>query len=101
MKRRFFVAVSGLSAEEQERFLEFVRGKGMGWWHWISECWLLTDPKQTVTAAEIRDFLHQLSGIQRCLVMEVEPEKSWAGLGPNSPPQEMFKWIKETWKKES
>lgn len=99
MTHRFIVAVTELSSEDHNKFVKFAREKGMGFWHWVPGCWLLTDVSEKVTAVEIRDFLHDLGSVnKRCIVIEIEKEKTWAGFGPNKPPQDMFKWIRETWR---
>jgi hypothetical protein len=100
MKRRFVVGITGLSSDDQTKFVEFLRKEGMGWWHWIDEVWLITSRSESVSAEQIRDYLHGLKTGTRCVVFEIDEDKSWAGFGPNKAPQDMFAWLKTTWKQE-
>ena len=98
MKRRFIIGVSGLNKEDQDKFVEFLRQNGMGWWHWIGDFWLLTARKEEISASMIRDFLNEQNSPRRCIVFEVDEDKTWAGFGPNKAPQDMFDWIKNSWR---
>jgi hypothetical protein len=57
MKRRFIVAVSGLDQADQNKFSEFIRENGLGWWHWIGDFWLLTSKSEAVSVTQIRDHI--------------------------------------------
>lgn len=97
MRRRYIVAVSGLTKDDEKLFLDFLKEKKLAWWHWIDGFWLLLDRRDAVSAVSLRDKLHELSSSRRSLVLEVGEDVTWAGFGPSK--QGMFRWIKETWKK--
>jgi hypothetical protein len=100
MKKRYVVAVSDLSADDERLFREYIGENRFGWWHWIDNFWLLTDPSEKSSAAEVRDFLRNLPSSRRCIVMELEGvDKTWSGFGPNSP-KSMFEWIKGAWRRD-
>lgn len=94
--KRFVVAAEGMSPEQQKAWLEFIKEKGLGWWHWIDNLWLLVDRPEEMTTATLRDQITEKFGATKCIVIEIEPGGTWSGLGPSSP-KPMFKWIKETW----
>lgn len=97
MKRRFIAAVSGLNKEDQNKFIEFLRQRGLGWWHWIDDLWLITSRRDEISAKDIRDYLRDLASSTRCIVIEIPEDKTWAGFGPAKPPRDMFEWIRNTW----
>jgi hypothetical protein len=96
MTRRYVVAVEEMTKPQEEEFLAYIRSERMGWWHWISNFWLLIDRHDAVTASAIRDKLREISEPSRCLVMQVD-HITWSGMR-NDP--KMFEWIKSTWKED-
>jgi len=96
MKRRYIVAVSGLSTDDEEKFLEFIKEKKLAWWHWIKGFWLIVDRRGQVNVTMLRDQLRRLASSRRGLVLEIPKDVTWAGFGPVK--EGMFEWIKKTWK---
>jgi hypothetical protein len=41
MRRRYIVAVSGLTKDDEKLFLDFLKEKRLAWWHWIDGFWPL------------------------------------------------------------
>jgi hypothetical protein len=94
MTRRYAVAVEGMTKQQEEEFIAYLREERMPWWHWIENVWLLVDRRDTITASAIRDKLRDIAHPHRCLVMQVEP-KSWSGVRDD---EKMFNWLKLVWK---
>ena len=99
MKNRFIVGVNGMTEEEEKAFISYIRDKRMGWWHWVSNFWLLVDPSEQIEVVDIRDVLIRVAPGKRNLVLqvEIEDESTWAGLGPTGEKNDMFNWIRKTW----
>jgi hypothetical protein len=98
--RRYVAAVQTLTKDEEKQFIEFLRSKKILWWHWVNGFWLLVDNSEHDHQYEIRDFLHQLPNSRRGIVLDIVGNSYWAGFGPTKPENNMFKWLKSTWKPE-
>ncbi len=98
MKKRFLVAVSSVTSSDQEKINDLFRDK-YGWWHWIDGFWLVIDSKGELTPEVISNMINDAKPNARRLVMEINDWESWFGYGPNSEEKNMFRWLKETWKK--
>lgn len=97
MIRFYVVGIEALTRQQERAFIAWAHdAKGLGWWHWISNFWLLVG-HQEVTCSDIRDELLRLAPGMDCLVLEVNPV-TWAGFGPKTTVHDMFKWIKSTWR---
>ena len=102
MKKRFIVILDSHKPEQAKRFNdEFVRGS-FGWWHWISNAWLLIDSKGNWTAAEIRQQTSEFFPGINNFVLELRGDgtDTWAGFGPKSEKRNMFTWLDQNWKKD-
>jgi hypothetical protein len=99
MRKRYLVAVDGLDKADEKQFIEFLREKGIGWWHWIPGFWMLVDPSGEDSRDAIRDYLHEMPSTTRGLVFDVEEQSFWSGFGPETTKSNMFKWLSSTWKK--
>jgi hypothetical protein len=97
MKRRFIVAIDGMTDQQESTFISYIQNQGLGWWHWIGNFWLLVSIDKKLNADEIRDKLLEIVPEKYSLVLEVHNSISWYGFGLNKPPKDMFNWIKETW----
>jgi hypothetical protein len=97
MRKRYLVSVSGLTKEDEKNFIDFLRSKGILWWHWINDFWMLVEKEGEDSKTQIRDFLRALESSRRGLVIEIEGEARWAGFGPKLPEKDMFKWLRSTW----
>ena len=96
-KRRFIVAIDGMTKEEERKFIEWIRSEGFGWWHWISNLWLLTSRSEETSAKKIRDQIGELSDHRHNLVIEIPEDIDWQGYGPSNEKRNMFNWLKTTW----
>jgi hypothetical protein len=97
MSKRYIVAVSNMTDEDEKNFIAFLREHKILWWRWIDGFWLLVDRSEKNMRASIRDHLHALPSSTRGLVIEIKPDDSWVGFGPRTADRDMFKWIKSTW----
>ena len=101
MKKRFILAIDSPTEEETKAFQEGVVKELGWWWHWISNAWLLSNAAADVSAAQIRDLANlHFPGVNK-IVLEMRDDgtDTWSGYGPTKPERDMFKWIKENWKK--
>lgn len=98
--KRFVIGTNRTTAEQDSAFLNILRSRWphLGWWHQVSETWLIVDLANTVTVVELRDAAMQaFPGIY---IMVIEVNGSWAGWGANSPPGDMFTWMRDSWDRE-
>ena len=79
---------------------KFIKDNKLGWWHWISNMWLLVDSSGQMTASILRDKICKLYSENRVMVIELDGDRdTWAGFGPTQP-KNMFDWIKQNWGKD-
>ena len=100
IRKRYIVAISKRTLEEDQTFIAFLKDEKVGWWHWMDNLWLITTSKEHFTASYIRDKIIELYESDRILVIELKDGKdTWSGKGPNSEDKNMFKWLKTAWKR--
>lgn len=97
MRKRFVVGVDSMSDEQEQKFLEYIRKNGYGWWHWLNNFWLIVDGEGKLTASQLRDTLKSIVPNVNLLVIDVEGKQNWSGFGPRSEERNMFNWIRKTW----
>lgn len=93
MMKRFILVVDNPTKEQQNAVTQFFKNR-LGYWHWFSDVWLLTDTTNTWTVTSIRDKVRELIPGARLLVFPIASGTVWAGSGKT----EMFKWLHNTWK---
>ena len=99
MKRRFIISINGeITKENSNAFTNYLKENGMGWWHWLSNTWLVIDKNDKVDSKILRDKARDTFNAYN-LVIEVKDGK-WAGFGPKSENKDMFDWIKRNWSNE-
>ncbi len=95
MKRKFIICVNDPTAQQQDTITEFLKGTGtLGYWHWMSDIWLVTDPNFLWTSEKIRDLISSLIPGVFNLVIQIDGSHRWSGFGD----PDMAKWLEETWK---
>lgn len=87
------VAVDDATTAQQNAVTEYFRTTKYGFWHYLSDLWLVTDVSNTLTAATLRDKLKDLVPGATTLVIQLDQPKDWAGFGQSN----VFDWFKSTW----
>jgi hypothetical protein len=99
MKHRYIVCVGNSTPEQDKAFIAFLKGKHMGWWHYLKNTWMLysiTDSPNELTL--IREKVTHIFGRAHNMVFYLaEDEGLWAGFGPAGENKNMFTWIRENW----
>jgi hypothetical protein len=72
------------------------RWPNLGWWHQISETWLIVDLTDTLTAAKLRDAAREAFPGIPLVVLETAGPVKWAGFGQ---PKD-YEWMKGSWDRE-
>lgn len=100
MRKRFIILIDNTTNEQDEKFLEYIKENGFGWWHYLNNSWLLTSYKD-FTVNKIRDDLNKIYEGETKLIIELRgnTNDTWAGFGPQGETRNMFTWLKETWNK--
>ncbi len=93
MTSRFVAIVDDATKEQQDIVTNWLRTTPLGFWHYLSDIWLIADWQDKYTTASLRDQLKVLLPGKITLVMKVEDPSAWAALGPT----ENFKWLHSTW----
>jgi hypothetical protein len=98
MKRRFVIAVDGLTAQNEKLLQDHLLQYGY-WWHWISNLWLFVTRDEAVSATEISEKIVSLQDDHpRVFVMEIPEDVTWTTFGKkNKKGQDMSDWLKKTW----
>jgi hypothetical protein len=99
--KRYLVAVTGLKADDEKAIINFARKKGVGWWHRISNVWLIVDPNDKTSAEEIRDLLFDMSNSKVGLVLEGPAADLWVGFAAKDQAEETFTWLDKNWTKQN
>jgi hypothetical protein len=91
MTKYFTIALAGATPEQETKLAELWRGRG--WWHGITNFWLMKDISGTRNAASIRDEIRAVAPTARVLVVECAPQ-TWAG---SSMTESNRDWLKNYW----
>ena len=99
MRRRFVVLLDSAIPEQDKEFKKWVKEQRFGYWHWISQSWLLIATNKDMRARTIRDKATAIYEKTHLLVLELQTtgDDTWSGFGPKSEVSDMFKWIKRNW----
>jgi hypothetical protein len=95
MRKWLVAGVETMTAKQEKEFIGYLRRKGLGWWHWIPNIWLLTG-SNVPDCSEIRDELKIISDGADVIVLEVNPI-TWSGFGPKTDENNMFNWLHKSW----
>jgi len=99
MKNRFIVCVNKSTEIQEKEFFDACAVRGFGWWHYLSNTWLLVREGDNIAVAEIRDLVIKYFDDEYNMVFKLnENEGTWAGFGPASEDKNMYKWIWDYWK---
>lgn len=101
MKKRFIVCVNGSTKVQDHNFIDFIKIQNVGWWHWLTNTWLIADRNGKLSASSLRDKAVSIFGHEHVLVIEINNSRdTWSGFGPSSEDKNMFRWLKDNWKKD-
>ncbi|MBS1509836.1 MAG: hypothetical protein JST86_03295 [Bacteroidetes bacterium] len=100
MKKRYIVCINNSKKEQEEKFIEFLKDNSLAWWHWLPNTWLLSENTGRLSASFIRDAVKEIFDNEYNIVFEIsQTNDTWSGFGPSSENKNMFKWLKNNWKK--
>ena len=94
-RRKFVVIIKEETSSDISSFLEYVKQQKFGWWHWVSNVWLLTTHNPQIKAKHIRDAAKKIAVNKVVTVLEVE-SVTWATYRPSGE-GDIAKWIKDYW----
>lgn len=98
--KKIAVTVTGLTADEEKQFIEFLQERDLKWWHWIGDLWIvqsLDDNKKSLQ--EIRTFLRERRNSERGFICTISDDSSWVGFAERDKLDEIFDWVKKNWRK--
>lgn len=99
MKKRYIACFDGLTKEQSEKILAFIRENDLSWWHWLGDTWFIVDHKGDFDASQIRDAVKKIIPNERLVIIEINKNNdTWSGVRANDPEEKMFKWFHEVWK---
>lgn len=95
MKKRFIVCIDQVTTADQSRISNFLKEhQSLGFSHYFSDVWLVTDPRKQWTAITLRDQLVSIvTSSNNIMVIETTGASSLAAIGPDL----MVNWINKTW----
>jgi hypothetical protein len=102
MTKRFVVATGALETSQAKALKDFIDvSNDVGWWHWLPNFWLIKDHRDKATAFTayaIRVEIQRIAPGVNCLVMEINEDITWSGVGGKNPDgKSFFDWLKNTW----
>lgn len=94
MKVRFIVVIDDATTEQQNSVTNYFKDtQAVGYWHWYSDVWLVTDPNQQFTPESLRLALDGILPDSYKMVLKIQSGYDWSAFGDT----ESFKWMHETW----
>ncbi len=87
------VAIDDATKDQQDAVTRYLKSENVGFWHYFSDLWLVTEGGREWTAADLRSNLLEVVPGATLLVMPIESGRKWAAYGPKG----TFKWLRETW----
>ena len=98
---RFVVLLDSVTPEQDKSFRSWLIENNVGYWHWLSHCWLINKgSSEQINASKIRDKAIELYDNTHVLVLELRgtaDSDTWSGYGPKTEKRDMFKWLKSDW----
>ncbi len=95
MKRRFAVIVDDATRQQQDAITALFKNlPSVGYWHWFSDLWLLTDPESCHTSSEIRILVNETINRSDILVLQIDAGEHWAAHWSKN----MGDWMRNTWR---
>jgi hypothetical protein len=91
---KFIVAVDDVSAEQRDAITRFFREQNFGWWHWLSDTWLLYADQTEFTTATLRDRIFQIAPTASVLVQNLNVPGDWALAAV----RESHEWMHRNWR---
>ena len=78
MTARYVLLTEGATTEQKDAFTKALQGKPVGFWHWYSDSWIITDVSGGTfpTTASLRDAFHGFAPQATCVV--VSGAEGWA-----------------------
>lgn len=98
MKKRFIVLLDSETREQNKKFKSYIKEDKYNWWHWLNNSWLVIDESGELTAAKLRtDLADFFPGVHKLVIELKDKNDTWAGYGPSTEDENMFKWLKKNW----
>lgn len=97
--RRFVIGVSSVTPDQEKAIQEYLGSLG-GWWHWISNMWLLASNSDSseLSASRIAGMIIVLAPESRAVVFEFPEDINWALYGKTKEERErMGAWLRSSW----
>lgn len=93
MKQRFVLIVDDATIQDQNTVSAFFRDKPPGFWHYLSDIWLVVTSDGEWSVGTLRDQIRLLLPEKRVFVFEVDRGSAWAAFGNSK----SFEWISGQW----
>jgi hypothetical protein len=97
-ERKIVLMVDAMSVQQQQVFIEWLRGHGAGWSQWFPGGWLIAPSGAEPTVFEIQNKLRTLTPPPQHMVFEIEHPTAWAGTFNIPKIEAAKKWLREQWK---
>ncbi|MGY4700379.1 hypothetical protein ACVND7_12210 [Avibacterium paragallinarum] len=95
MSKKFIVIVDdNFSVTERDKITKYFKNK-YGYWHWISNVWLLSTSKENTTTDTIRDEVKKLVNKGTIVVINASGSNGWSAFGQ----KKKFEWMHSNWTK--
>lgn len=98
MNKRFVVGLSSSTPEQEQNFVAWLTGS-YGWWHWVTNFWIITDTNGLLTAQSLRDKINEVFRDAQTFVIELRDDgtESWAGTVPAAQRDRARDWLNRWW----
>jgi hypothetical protein len=91
----FVLTVQGASEAQRNAITNYLKNGGYGYWHWLSDFWIIETAYPNLSSAALRDEMLKLIPGLWFNVFAVRPiAGDWAGFGDTSSAE----WLNENWK---
>jgi hypothetical protein len=98
MNKRFAVAISSSTHEQELAFYQWVNGR-FSWWHWVANFWLIADTSGELTAYSVRDKVNECFPGAQTFVIELRDGggETFAGSVESSQAEKAQEWLNQWW----
>src|SRR5258708_6656697 len=93
--KRYVIATNRTTAEQDHTFVNILRARWprLGWWHQLSETWLIVDLSGQLTTSDLRDAAKEAFPGVHILVLDASEPSKWSAFAtPNE-----CAWIRDEW----
>ena len=94
MNKKFIIAIDKGTKEQRDKFTKYLESLPSGWWHWLSDVWLIDDNSYPeMSSIKWRDKVQKFFPSSNILVMDIKTSTNWSSWNSEN----AHKWLQDNW----